>query len=157
MKKYLILIIPLLTCRLAFAQSIPEQNESFNPMTLNEPSLPILDGTIVYEIVTDITEQVKNPVKSDTVRLVEKMGWKVQIFSTDDFYWADSVYQNAMYAFTGEDVEKVFNSPCYKIRVGNCLTREEAETLLKRAEALKYQESWIIHTKIKTKEGIIFY
>jgi DNA/RNA-binding domain of Phe-tRNA-synthetase-like protein len=91
------------------------------------------------------------------VRIVEKTGWKVQLFSTTDFYKADTVYFQAVDDFIDEEVVKVFNSPNYKIRVGNCTTRESAEELLRRALDLKYRDAWIIRTSVKVEERLILY
>jgi len=54
-------------------------------------------------------------------------------------------------------VVKEFNSPYYKIRVGNCTTREAAEELLKRAANLNYRDAWIIRTPVKTEEKLFLY
>jgi len=35
------------------------------------------------------------------------------------------------------------------VRVGDCETREEAESLLERIKRLGYKESWIIEVEIK--------
>jgi len=133
-----------------------DQDESFDPLNLHEPSLPILNGSMIYEIITDIKEPGER-FGRDTVRIVEKTGWKVQLFSTTDFYKADTVYFQAGDDFIEEEVVKVFNSPNYKIRVGNCTTRESAEELLRRALDLKYRDAWIIRTSVKVEERLIFY
>ncbi len=142
-----------------FAQDVGvEQDESFDPLDLYEPSLPILDGSLIYEIITDIQPATAaGRADRDTARVVEKMGWKVQLFSTMDFYLADTVYYKAVEDFIDQDVVKDFNSPYYKIRVGNCTTREQAEELLNRAIDLRYRDAWIIRTTVKTEEKMIFY
>lgn len=137
-------------------ERMADQDESFDPLNLHEPSLPILDGSMIYEIITDIKEPDER-LHRDTVRIVEKTGWKVQLFSTTDFYKADTVYFQAVDDFIDEEVVKVFNSPNYKIRVGNCTTRESAEELLRRALDLKYRDAWIIRTSVKVEERLILY
>lgn len=135
-----------------------EQDESFDPLNLYEPSLPILDGSLIYEIITDIREPAPaDREMRDSARVVEKMGWKVQLFSTVDFYEADSVYLKAVEDFIDQEVVKVFNSPYYKIRVGNCVNRRSAEELLKQALELQYRDAWIIRTAIKVEERLLFY
>jgi hypothetical protein len=96
-------------------------------------------------------------IRRDSLRVVEKIGWKVQLFSTTDFYQADTVYFQAIDDFIEQDVVKVFNSPYYKIRLGNCSTRAAAEDLLDRALNLKYRDAWIIRTAVKIEERLIFY
>jgi len=144
-----ILVILLTAGLLAQAQVAP-QDESFNPVVLKEPPLPMLDNTLIYEIATDLkTPAAKPQAPADSVEYVEKMGWKVQVFSTSDFFLADSIHRKAQCQFENIEVEKVFNLPYYKIRVGNCITREEAERLLSRAQELHYPDAWVIRTQIK--------
>ena len=159
MKKQLFWLLIICLLSPLFAQEpMAEQDESFDPLDLHEPSLPILDGSLIYEIITDIKEpSAGDRIGLDTLRVVEKMGWKVQLFSTTDFYLADTVYFQAIDDFIEQDVVKIFNSPYYKIRLGNCTTREEAEDLLNRALDLKYRDAWIIRTAVKTEERLIFY
>ena len=131
---------------------IAPQDESFDPTILKEPPLPMLDNTLIYEVVTDLkTPAAKVSTPDDSVQYVEKMGWKVQVFSTSDFFLADSIYREAVLKFGNEEVEKVFNLPYYKIRIGNCLTREDAERFLTRAQAIKYPDAWVIRTQIKVR------
>lgn len=157
--KYYFSISILVLFNLLLAQNqIPPQDESFDPLQLHEPSLPFLDGSMIYEIITDIKEPGEKAVQdSDTLRVVKKMGYKVQLFSTTDFFKADTIFQKAVNDFIDQEVVKVFNSPYYKIRLGNCVTREEAEILLNRALTLKYRDAWIIRTPIKTEERFISY
>ncbi len=150
-KVYLILLM-ILSLRLLAQDKLPPQDESFDPALLKEPTLPILDKTAIYEIVTDIVPSAPVNLPVDTVQFVEKMGWKVQIFSTNDFFLADSIYREAVIKFGDQSVEKVFDLPYYKIRVGNCETREQAERLLSRAQELSYFNAWVIRTRIKVKE-----
>jgi len=159
MRNYIYIIFIIFALTPAFAKGqIARQNESFDPMDLNEPPLPFMDGTMIYEIITDINKPtIMHDLGKDTLHVVEKMGWKVQVFSTSDFYEADTVYKQAKDSFEDEEVEKIFNSPYYKIRVGNCSTREEAENLLSKALELKYREAWIIRTRVKVKEKTFSY
>jgi len=157
MRHYFLISILVLFNLLPAQNQIPPQDESFDPLQLHEPSLPFLDGSMIYEIITDIKEPGEEAQDSDTLRVVKKMGYKVQLFSTTDFFKADTIYQKAVNDFIEQEVVKVFNSPYYKIRLGNCVTREEAEALLNRALTLKYRDAWIIRTPIKTEERYISY
>ena len=159
MKKRLFGLLIICLLGSLFAQDrMAEQDESFDPLDLHEPSLPILDGSLIYEIITDIKEpSASDRIRRDTLQVVEKMGWKVQLFSTTDFYQADTVYFQAIDDFIELDVVKIFNSPYYKIRLGNCTTRKAAEDLLDRALDLKYRDAWIIRTAVKMEERLIFY
>ena len=75
----------LLSSSVMAQEQIIEQDESFDPMDLNEPPMPLTDKTMIYEIITDIDEKLTTPRSIvDSLHVVEKMGWKVQIFSSDD-------------------------------------------------------------------------
>ncbi|MBO8131565.1 MAG: SPOR domain-containing protein [Candidatus Marinimicrobia bacterium] len=147
--------LTLLVILFQFATGLPDstivQDESFDPVKLNEPPISIFDGVMIYEIFTGTNE---GEIRVDSVRVRETVGYKVQVFSADDFYLADSLFRYCKELFPNEEVEKVFNSPYYKIRVGNCLTREEAERLLKIAIESGLKDAWIIRTRIEVKENI---
>ena len=157
-KKLLFFSILLIFTTLLAQKHVAEQDESFDPMKLNEPPPPFNDKTMIYEIVTDIDEKLSTPESVyDSLHFVEKMGWKVQIFSSSDFFEADTAYRLALESFEGYDVEKIFNSPYYKIRIGNCVSREEAEDLLYKATKLNFKDAWIIRTRVKVKEKVLSY
>jgi len=156
-KAIVVLILLSFACLLA-QENIAPQDESFDPGVLKEPPLPMLDNTLIYEVVTDLKPLAKPPVNNaaDSIVYIEKMGWKVQVFSTSDYFLADSIYHEIRSKFGDSTVEKVFNLPYYKIRIGNCATREEAERLLVRAQELGYRDAWVIRTQVKlaVKEGL---
>ncbi len=157
MKNIFILIIIFTITLMLFAQEKPEQNEEFDPLTLNEPPLPFMDGSMIYEIITDIGDNSGEGYFQNNSLLVEKTGWKVQIFSSTDFYITDSIYNASIEIFHDIDVEKIFNSPYYKIRIGNCENRSNAELLLEKARNNRFNNAWIITTRIKVKESILPY
>ncbi len=147
----IIFLLILVTLVSSFAQEkLAKQKETFDPMSLNDPSLPILDGSMIYEVITDLQKKTQADLV-DSICIVEKMGWKVQFFSTEDFYLADSIYSLAQSLFDNE-VQKVYNSPYYKLRVGNCETRSEAEELLQVVREEGFDSAWILSTRIKVKE-----
>jgi len=147
----IILILVFIAMDIGFTQEkLAEQKERFDPMSLNEPALPILDGSMIYEVITDLQKKTQGEL-ADTIHIVEKMGWKVQFFSTEDFYLADSIYSQAQSIFD-QEVQKVYNSPYYKLRVGNCETRSDAEALLQAVREAGFDGAWILSTRIKVKE-----
>jgi len=42
-----------------------------------------------------------------------------------------------------------FKVPYYWIRVGDCETKEEANSLLEKTKRLGYRESWVVEIKAK--------
>lgn len=139
---------------IAQVDTLGSQDESFDPLKLNEPPMSIYNGALIYELFTGLDEGTKT---LDTSKVIVVDGYKVQLFSTEDFYLADSLYKMCVEIFGKGNVEKVFNSPYYKVRVGNCLTREEAEELLQMAVKAGFKDSWIIRTKVRVKERTRIY
>ena len=147
-------VLFLLSSLVAQVDSLGGHGETYNPLELNEPPMSIYNGALIYEVFTGLGEGTKS---LDTSKVIVVDGYKVQLFSTEDFYLADSLYKMCMEIFGKGDVERVFNSPYYKIRVGNCLTREEAEKLLQTAVKAGFKDSWIIRTKVRVKERVRTY
>ena len=154
MKKSISLVLLCLAFSIAYGQyDLPPQDESFDPLKLAEPVLPFMDGTMIYEIITATEDSLSSHYfQRDSVQVVEKMGYKIQLFSSQDFFAADSIYGRAQRSFADYAVERVYNAPYYKIRVGNFINREDAEDLLDRAIHYGYRGSWIIRTKVRIKE-----
>ena len=77
-KAIVVLILLSFACLLA-QENIAPQDESFDPAVLKEPPLPMLDNTLIYEVVTDLKPLTKPPVNNaaDSIVYIEKMGWKV--------------------------------------------------------------------------------
>ena len=136
------------------AQEIIEQNEEFDPLTLNEPPVPLMNKSAIYEIISENGNYSEGNYYQNKFREIEKEGWKIQLISTKDFYEADSLKKMAEKYFPNETVESLYNSPYYKIRLGNCSKRSEAQKLLKAAIRREFYAAWIIPTKIKVKEKI---
>ncbi len=153
MKKLLILI-SIFTVTFLNAQVIVEQNEDFDPLTLKEPPVSMMNTSDIYEIISDVHGYTYGNVSENEFREIEMQGWKIQLFSTKNFYKADSIKNLAVDQFPTEDVVSIFNSPYYKIRIGNCKDRNDAEQLLKNAKRRQFNSAWIIPSRIKVKEKI---
>ena len=73
----LIIIIACLSLLLAGQEAAVPQDESFDPLDLYEPSLPILDGSMIYEIITDIQTPRERGLEQDSARVVSALGDKL--------------------------------------------------------------------------------
>jgi len=51
-----------------------------------------------------------------------------------------------------EDVSIVFDAPVYKIRVGNCVTRNEAENIKINLVKFGYDTAWIVRSKVLARK-----
>jgi rare lipoprotein A len=74
-------------------------------------------------------------------------GYRVQIFASSDRTKAEAAAAEARQKFT-ETVYVEFEAPLYKVRVGDCATRYEAETLKEKAGSQGYDGAWIAETQV---------
>ncbi len=73
-------------------------------------------------------------------------GFRVQIFASSTEKNASRVANDARSAFNEVYIEYV--APYYKVRVGNCLTRDDADMLKSKAAGMGYRGAFVVETKI---------
>ena len=74
-------------------------------------------------------------------------GYRVQIYTTQVLYEADSILMRADSLFLGEAYLR-FDAPNYKIRVGNLISRSEAEQLQRFSRTVGFPRSWVLRTSV---------
>lgn len=74
-------------------------------------------------------------------------GWRVQVFTTENEVAAQE-YKNKVEIKLDMDAYIVVMYPYYKVRVGNCLTREEAEELENKVRAKGF-ETFIVRDTVE--------
>ncbi|MFQ6617138.1 MAG: SPOR domain-containing protein [Fidelibacterota bacterium] len=131
-------------------------DESFDPLSLNDDDIIIKDE--VKEMVRSEPIPDRGPGTLDlTEPPVESVsGYRVQIYLTQDFLEADSIFKIADSIFIDE-IYLIFDTPNYKIRVGDFLSRSDAVELQKQAISAGFRNAWIIRTKVdflKSKKRI---
>ena len=122
-----------------FAQ---KPNET-NPKKLKDilPNWPIivnntLDDSTSFDIV----------LKKDSTKYISE-GYRVQILATRYFDYADSL----AISISSKIIDSVyveFETPNYKVRVGDFIDRDSAELLQKKLLNMGYKSAWILRTKI---------
>ncbi len=130
-------------------QELPVKNshlldEDFNPNTLQEPVSPI------KPMLKNTVESKEYDLSSSAAKIdaqTQAIGYRVQILQTQDAEEARTVQSDAIVELDAE-VYPIFDSPYYKVRVGDFLIRAEAEELLQRVIAKGYKSAWIVRTKI---------
>lgn len=103
----------------------------FKGFRMSSDSLPLLRYT-----------KDTSAVSEETV-----MGYRVQIFHTDHYNLAITIRNDAMAKFQ-EEVYVDYESPNYKIRLGDFRRSEQAEELKEYAKTLGYPDAWVIRTKV---------
>ena len=122
-----------------FAQ---KPNET-NPKKLKDilPNWPIiinntLDDSTSFDIV----------LKQDSTKYISE-GYRVQILATRYFDYADSL----AISISSKIIDSVyveFETPNYKVRVGDFIDRDSAELLQQKLLNMGYKSAWILRTKI---------
>ena len=79
-------------------------------------------------------------------------GFRVQVFATGDEETAEAV-REAGERKIGVPVFTEFVDGLYKVRAGNCLTREAAEAVLERCKDAGYGDAWIVETRVLAPPG----
>ena len=77
-------------------------------------------------------------------------GYRVQIFVSRLVGKAHEIERQAALQFP-DGAYMVYDPPNYKIRVGNCLTRGEAEEIRRKAITIGYHDAWVVKDNIIVK------
>lgn len=112
--------------------------DTFEEMPIDED---VVDVQAV-EAVVDVPEE-KTPDRSQIVG----DGYRIQVFASGDPKKAE-VVQRAAEARLGEPAYIEEIDGMFKVRVGNCWARQEAEELLQRCRGNGYEDAWIVVTKV---------
>lgn len=125
-------------------------DESFDPLSLDDDDI-IIAGDENTQI---IDKTGNNPDTEKIVALKEITGFRVQILATKNIETASLFEQEASERFNHLDHKTylIFEAPLYKIRVGDCKDRAQAEELRDLATEYGYRESFIVKSKIQVKD-----
>ena len=74
-------------------------------------------------------------------------GFRIQVLATSSQEKADAL-KTELHSFYPNEVYVIFEDPNYKVRIGNCSDRDEAEMLLLKVQELGYPTAWIVSTTI---------
>ena len=77
-------------------------------------------------------------------------GYRVQIFASSEEPRAKEVASEAR-SRLGEPVYVVYEAPLYKVRVGDCVTRAEADALKERAVGQGFDGAWVAETMVQAR------
>jgi len=119
------------------------------PVVEEEPLLPVLP---VEETPPPVMEETYTPTVTPSPPVAPSrapasvLGFRVQIFASSTENNADRVAADARSAFNRVYVDYI--APYYKVRVGDCMTREEAEVMKNKARTRGYRGAFIIETMI---------
>ena len=75
-------------------------------------------------------------------------GFRVQVFSTNEYDEASMVRSSLEQAFPAEWIYTVYDAPTYKVRIGDYLTRGDAATMKDSIEAKGQTGAWIVPDQV---------
>ncbi|TKJ42341.1 hypothetical protein CEE37_01275 [candidate division LCP-89 bacterium B3_LCP] len=128
------------------------QDESFDPLEFPDDetiTLPPSELQSKPSTSASINESERDTAVS--FETVEVSGYRVQLFTTNVEFEARSVEEKALIEFD-QNVYLIFDSPIYKIRIGDCLTRTEANKLRQVAVKRGYRGAWVVQSKVTVTE-----
>lgn len=123
-------------------------NESFDPLILDDEDIKIRENKKVVA-KSDLGDSfITNIDENKNIESEEVNGYRVQICAVPDEELARETQREAILKFN-ENIYFVYDSPYYKVRIGDCTTRFEADRLQKLAEEKGFHEAWVVRTKVK--------
>ncbi len=122
-------------------------DESWDPATLLDLTL---DSSAVRQQVIrkeQFEALLKGRSKVEESTGVHANGYRVQLVATREEAEARANMQSALLSFS-ENVYLLFDNPYYKLRVGDCLSRSQADSLQQRALAKGFAKAWITRSQV---------
>lgn len=156
--RYFLIILLLLYLGCAATKTVVEEestpveitkyDESFDPLSLDD------DDIVIANTEVSASTETKDTKENSITLPHEITGFRVQILATKNIETASLFEQEASERFQSQNYKTylIFEAPLYKIRVGDCRIRAEAETLRDLATGYGYRESFIVKSKIQVME-----
>lgn len=157
-------ILSLLTARLLSAQTsaartvadgkrpaagdtLQAQDEAWDPAAVMDRRQPVPPSSL--SVITPDQFQVwlqgrKGP---DSTAALFRSGFRVQLLSTRVEEEARTSVKKAVVSFP-ENVYLLFDNPFYKVRLGDCPSRVDADSLQQRAIQQGYAGAWIVRSHV---------
>lgn len=142
--KRMFLLSLILFISYLFAQV--EQDEWIDPSLLHDKD------DIRFDSVRSTDKSILGHIK-DTIHvnlqdsLTVRKGYRIQILATQDVFEAEAARKRAEQVFN-EPVYVVFESPYYKVRIGNYTNDLDARNLERQAKQRGYPSAWIVPSDI---------
>ena len=107
-------------------------------------------GVSKYRLFDDSTS-FDIVLKADSAKYISE-GYRVQILATRYFEYADSL-AISISSKINDSVYVEFETPNYKVRVGDFINRDSAELLQKELLKMGYKTAWILRTRITAQRA----
>jgi cell division septation protein DedD len=140
----------------AIGNQIPKDSSSARATPVGDTAASSKRDTVI--LVKASGDMVKTPVQAapkdtTTGKVTEAApktipGYRVQVFASTSRGNAEKVFSEAR-RLLGEKAYLEVAPPLYKVRVGNCLTQQEALPLKERAIEKGYKSAFVVETDIE--------
>jgi hypothetical protein len=128
-------------------------NEDFDPLALEDDDI-IIPERKQTEARSEFDERIFERIESDTTAEAELVsGYRVQICAFSDERAAREIRKEAILKFN-QEVYLTYDSPYYKVRIGDCLSRFEADNLQQLAIEKGFKDAWVVRTKVLKKPEV---
>jgi len=136
---------PATTINVPVERPASGDDESFDPVTLNDEDLSFREEGSNVSTPTQTDTNVDNTPKRRSID-----GYRVQLFASKEIDKATQEKKEAEFVFNSDGIGVYieFDSPMYKVRIGDCATRDAAEELREVARKRGYPTSWIVKAKV---------
>ena len=101
---------------------------------------------VIINNVLDDSSSFGTVLLKDSTQYISE-GYRVQVLATRYFEYADSLAISISDKIT-DSVYVEFETPNYKVRVGDFINRDSAELLQQKLLNMGYKSAWILRTKI---------
>jgi len=106
---------------------------------------------VIINNVLDDSSSFGTVLLKDSTQYISE-GYRVQVLATRYFEYADSLAISISDKIT-DSVYVEFETPNYKVRVGDFINRDSAELLQKELLNMGYQSAWILRSKITAQKA----
>ena len=110
---------------------------------------------VIINNVLDDSTSFESVISLDSVQSVIE-GYRVQVLATRYFERADS-FAIIMKNTVSDSVYVDFETPNYKVRIGDFIKRESAESLQQDLVQMGYNSAWILRSRINSQASRIKY
>lgn len=126
-----------------------QYDESFDPVRLDDDHIDFKEESkpAAHAKGTDRIDILREPAEKED-KLVD--GFRIQLFATKDIESATIAKKEAQFVFANDslNVYVEFDSPYYKLRIGDFRDRDKAEQFREITREKGYSSSWIVKTKV---------
>lgn len=131
-------------------------DESFDPLSLDDDDIVLESANTVKNKQEEKSSVVHDTDPQQDIYIEQEVdGWRVQIFVSNNFEGATVKQEQAKIQFEplGHTVYLIFETPYYKIRVGDTSDHIAAEELRDTAKSMGYDQAFLVRSKVIVKKS----